>query len=304
MKVCVACDEIFEASAWRCPRCDHAPVSRKGFLAFSPDAGGLAEFRAEFFSDLIRLESESFWFRSRNRLIAWVLRKYFPQARDAFEVGCGTGFVLSEIRRAFPALNVSGSDVYVEGLQFASERLPGVPLYQMEATRVPFVEEFDVICSLDVLEHIEKDEVALGQMRRALRPQGGLIVTVPQHACLWSAVDEYSLHKRRYARRELVQKARRAGFDVLRVTSFVALLFPLLVASRIRTRGRVETFDPHVEFRLSRRAGATLGAMMTLERALIGAGLSFPFGGSLLLVGRRRPDAVAPSRNASHARCA
>jgi SAM-dependent methyltransferase len=285
MKLCLACGERFDAPEWRCPTCGDGPEWRNGFLAFSPEVRQAEAFRAEFFEDLIAVEGGSFWFQSRNRLIAWAVRRYFPNARDLFEVGCGTGFVLSEIRRTFPALSVAGSDLYTEGLAFAATRVPGVPLYQVDATRIPFADAFDVICSFDVLEHIDEDEAVLAGMCRAVRPRGGLLLTVPQHAFLWSGVDDYSLHKRRYARQELVTKVRRAGFEVVRTTSFVSLLFPLLLLSRHRGRG--VKIDPHAEFRLSRPTSAALGAAMTLERTLIAAGLSFPFGGSLLLVGRR-----------------
>ncbi len=292
MKVCLACGEQFDASQWRCPKCQHVPEWRNGFISFSPDARGTAAFRAEFFEHLIRLEEGSFWFQARNRLIEWALRTYFPHARAVFEVGCGTGFVLSEIRRVLPALSLSGSDLYAEGLAFAGDRLPGVPLYQMDGTRIPFAEEFDVICSFDVLEHVEEDEVVLRQMRRAVRTRGGLVITVPQHKFLWSGIDEYSLHKRRYSRRNIVDKVRRSGFDVVRVTSFVSLLLPLLLLSRLRGRRRRATCDPHSEYRLSRPTSAVLATVMTLERMLISSGISFPMGGSLLLIGRRRLDAV------------
>jgi SAM-dependent methyltransferase len=285
MKLCLACGQSFDAPEWRCPACGNAPEWRNGFLAFSPEVAEAEAFRAEFFAHLIALEGGSFWFHSRNRLIAWALRTYFPDARDLFEVGCGTGFVLSEIRRVFPALSIAGSDLYTEGLGFAAMRLPGVPLYQMDATRIPFADAFDVVCSFDVLEHIDEDEAVLAGMCRAVRPRGGLLLTVPQHAFLWSGVDDYSLHKRRYARQELVAKVRRAGFDVIRTTSFVSLLLPLLLLSRYLRRGA--EIDPHAEFRLSRPTSAVLGGVMTLERTLIAAGLSFPVGGSLLLVGRR-----------------
>jgi len=36
--------------------------------------------------------------------------------------------------------------------------------------------------AFDVLEHIKEDEIALGQIHKALRPSGVMLLTVPQHA--------------------------------------------------------------------------------------------------------------------------
>ena len=66
---------------------------------------------------------------------------------------------------------------------------------------------------------VDRSRAALGGMFEALRPVGGLIVTVPQHPRLWSAVDEFSHHRRRYTRPELDCKVRVTGFEVVRRTS-------------------------------------------------------------------------------------
>src|SRR4029077_3610296 len=145
----------------------------------------------------------------------------FSYAQTFLEVGCGTGFVLTGVRRQFPSVQVAGTDIFTEGLAFARQRLPCVELFQMDARRIPFEAEFDVIGAFDVLEHIEEDEQALGELFRCCRPGGGIVITVPQHRFLWSAADEYAYHKRRYSRRELISKVRMAGFEILRVTSFV-----------------------------------------------------------------------------------
>ncbi|HET9375365.1 MAG TPA: class I SAM-dependent methyltransferase, partial [Chthoniobacterales bacterium] len=227
-------------------------------------------------------------FRSRNLLITWALRRYFAQASRFLEIGCGTGFVLSAIHREFPALDLSGSEIFAKGLAFAKQRLPGVDLFQMDACQIPFDSEFDVIGAFDVLEHIEDDETALGQMFQASRPGGGVIVTVPQHRFLWSRVDDYSCHKRRYGRKELTDKLARAGFTILRVTSFASFILPLMMFSRLKSKRSKAHFDPLAEYRIPRQLNRVLETVMALERSLIRGGVSFPAGGSLLAIAKRR----------------
>jgi hypothetical protein len=127
----------------------------------------------------------------------------------------------------------------------------------------------------------------LRSMWRAAKPGGGILLTVPQHPGLWSANDEYGGHKRRYRRRELVEKVRRAGFSVERTTSFVSTLLPAMMVSRHRQRGQIERFDPRTEFDINPLLDSALERALGLELALISRGFSLPAGGSLLLAARR-----------------
>jgi SAM-dependent methyltransferase len=242
-------------------------------------------FRGEYYSLLAAVEQKNFWFQSRNQLLFWALKTHYPRARSFLEIGCGTGFVLQGLRSAFPGLKLAGSEVLCDGLRYASQRAPEAMLFQMDARRIPFANEFDVIGAFDVLEHIEEDEVVLQQMHRAVKLDGGIMVTVPQHPWLWSAYDRADGHCRRYVRAELCQKVQQAGFRVVSVTSFVSLLLPLLLGARWarRTNGGDDTS----ELRIGRLVNGCLEMIMQLERWLIRAGISFPVGGSLLLVGRK-----------------
>ena len=198
MKLCARCSKPFEQASWRCPYCFHQPKRLDGRIAFAPELAEEGEgFKAEYFGNLAQLEAGSFWFQSRNRLLCWAIERYFPNARDFFEIGCGTGFVLSGIRKILPGLTLLGSEIFAAGLVFAAKRLPGVELFQMDARRIPFKEEFDIIGAFDVIEHIEDDELVLSQMYQAVRDGGGIFLTVPQHSFLWSKADEYSRHVRR-----------------------------------------------------------------------------------------------------------
>ena len=259
-----------------------------GHLAFAPEVANENEgFEAEYFQKLIELEPENFWFRSRNQLIVWALKRYFPRAESFLEIGCGTGFVLSGIRKGLPGLSLAGSEAFSAGLSLAAQRLPGVELFQMDARRIPFREEFDVIGAFDVLEHIKEDSEVLSQMYQATRKAGGIVVTVPHHPFLWSPVDDYARHVRRYKSRELADKVKRAGFEVIRVTSFVSLLLPLLVLARLKQRFQKSEYDPNSELKINPLLNSALQRILDLERSTIRRGLSLPVGGSVLLVARR-----------------
>jgi len=250
-------------------------------------SGATDGFNPALHAELARLEAGNFWFRARNRLIAWAVRRYFPEAKTLLEIGCGTGYVLSALAAALPGAQLSASEVHADALSYAADRVPGATLFQMDARALPFESEFDVVGAFDVIEHIDVDTEVLREMHRAAAPGGGVLITVPQHPFLWSAFDVHSHHVRRYTAAELRDKVTAAGFDIVRMTSFVSLLLPLMLASRLIKRTSPENHDPLAELRVSGWRNAALEAVMAAERGLIRLGASFPAGGSLLLVARR-----------------
>jgi SAM-dependent methyltransferase len=288
MKVCVNCEQRFAAADWYCPGCGRSPEFDRGYPVLAPDlATAMDGFDAEFFGRLARVESEHFWFEARNRLLIWALRTYFPEASSLLEIGCGTGFVLFGLRNEFPRLFLSGSDIYTEGLEYARERVPSAIFFQMDACRIPFEDEFDVIGAFDVIEHVSEHEIVLSQMFYATRRGGGILLTVPQHPFLWSVADAYARHKRRYTMNELVAKVRATGFEIVRVTGFVSLLLPAMLLIRRRKSKPTNEDDPLAELKIGRFSNVLLERILHFERRIIKSGFSFPFGGSLLVVAKR-----------------
>ncbi len=289
MKRCIVCQCNFPSSVTKCPDCGFSPALEEGFPLYAPSfavSGG--GFKSSYFSELASLEERNFWFQSRNQLIVWALNKYCKDFKSFLEVGCGTGFVLSGVSQAFPGLALLGSEIFTAGLGFAAARLPSVNFIQMDARNIPYREEFDVIGAFDVLEHIEEDLTVLCEVRAALKANGFLFLTVPQHDWLWSPVDEYACHVRRYSVSELHKKLESVGFDIVRSTSFVSLLLPAMLLSRVKQRHAQSGIDPADELKLSEGMNSFLYKVMQAEVALIKAGINLPIGGSRLVVAKRR----------------
>lgn len=290
MKICCTCQARFDAKGWSCPACGATPeASATGIVYTAPEIAEQGDgFRPEYFEELARLESGNFWFRARNALIVTVLRRHFSGMASFLEVGCGTGFVLSAIRQAFPLARLVGSEAFRQGLVFAQKRMPDAEFLQMDVRKLPYEAEFELVGAFDVLEHVEEDELALSQLSRAMVPGGGLILTVPQHAWFWSYQDELACHVRRYSAADLVSKVKRANFEVVDTISFVSLLFPLMwVSRRSRRFDDSHRSDALADMRISPWLNRLLGLAMKLEKFLINLGVRFPVGGSLLLVARK-----------------
>lgn len=286
---CLACEADFAGQDWRCPTCGYAPrVDDGGLVVFHETDGDIRGYDASLFERLAAVERESFWYTARSRLIVWTLARYFPDAATYFEVGCGAGAVLEAVSRSRPGLSIVGGDVAQRGLEMARRRLPSsTTLVQIDAGSLPFTAEFDVVGAFDVLEHVNDDVGALREIHRALRPRGGLLITVPHHPWLWSAADVAAAHVRRYRRGDLLRKLRATGFDVVRATAFVSFLLPAMAVSRALGR-LTRRYDLEAELRAGGLLNRPFSVILDIERALIRSGISFPAGGSLLVVGRRR----------------
>lgn len=288
MKLCLQCGESFSAVGWQCPSCGYVPKMEAGRYIFAPDMATHEHgFDPNYFGELVDIEEKNWWFRSRRKLIIWALYHFFPQSKNFFEVGCGTGFMLSGIREAFPGVSLSGGELFMEGLACAAHRLPGVSLFQMDSSRIPFKEEFDVVGAFDLLEHIQDDQNVLIQIFKAVKRGGGVLLTVPQHPFLWSDWDKYAFHKRRYVSKEIIQKVEKAGFHVIGCTSFVSILLPLMLLDRWGRHNMEEGFDVFKRIKVRSSLNRAFFKLMSMEIFLIRTGISLPMGGSLLVAARK-----------------
>lgn len=294
MKRCLACYTLYnvpnEPSTEKCPSCGVQISINQGVQIYAPNSTQTSEgFKAEYFDALVQVEAQNFWFRARNKIIAWAFSRYASPVGEVLEIGCGNGYVLSGLQKEFPEATLSGSEIFLNGLHFAAQRLPDVTLMQMDARDIPFAEHFDVIGAFDVLEHIEEDEAVLAQVHNALKPDGRIILSVPQHMWLWSATDDYACHARRYSARELKEKLATAGFQIERSTSFVFFLLPAMLASRLGKKNvATEDLDASAELRLNPVLNTLFYWIMLLEAFLIRLGISFPAGGSRLVIAKKR----------------
>jgi len=283
----VAVNEPVWPLGWRCGKCGHVVAEGDGIPMFAPElADTVSGFDPESFLELSKIEAEHFWFVTRNELIVGLANKFFPDARNFLEVGCGNGAVLRAVAASRRWDRLVGSELHPRGLAFARERLPQVEFVQMDARNIPATAVFDLTGAFDVIEHIKEDEAVLRGLRGATQAGGGTIIAVPQHPWLWSRADDVAHHQRRYCRGELEEKFRRNGFEVLFSSSFTALLLPLMAASRLKGRGKVNNDDIDREFTLSPGINNLLISVLRAEIRMTLAGLNWPAGGSRIVVGR------------------
>jgi SAM-dependent methyltransferase len=111
----------------------------------------------------------------------------------------------------------------VEGTHFVDLSEPAVATLRPRAasatlgsiTALPYGAGcFDLVCAIDIVEHVSDDDAALSELSRVCVRGGALLVAVPLHPARWTAFDDLVGHHRRYEPPHLLDKLRAHGFTV------------------------------------------------------------------------------------------
>ena len=91
----------------------------------------------------------------------------------------------------------------------------------------PLDSKFDLILLADVLEHIPNDREMARWIFDHLKPNGFVLITVPAHKWLWTQMDDFVHHQRRYTKKEL--KTLFGQLKMIRLSYYHFFLFPLKI---------------------------------------------------------------------------
>ena len=259
------------------------------------EASRYDDYPSDGFDLTDKLEAESFWVSSRSRLLKKIIYKYSKEFKKPkyLEIGCGTGTFIRALAQN-GTMEITGSEIYLNGLLYAkSKKLPNVEFIQFDASMGVLPGKFDIVAAFDVLEHIDDDVSAISNVAQMINDGGYFVITVPQHMFLWSRLDEIVKHKRRYSRKEMITKIKQQGFSIRYSSSFLFVLFPLMLVSRIMDRTKkndesASTAELENRVTFSKPLNWIFDNLMKIDEALISLGVSLPFGGSLLVIAQKK----------------
>ncbi len=156
------------------------------------------------------------------------LKKLLPkQASSVLDAGCGRGVIARTLARKYSSANVDAVDENPE-IQEINQKL--ATRAQLENCRfitadlLQFEErdKYDLIVSVDNLEHVDKDYLVLDNLYRSMKTTGLLLIHVPHYyrrwpLFKWSTNFDVPGHVRPgYHLPELTERVRRAGFTIVR----------------------------------------------------------------------------------------
>lgn len=242
------------------------------------------------FANIANSEEHFWWYRGMRQIMFRLLDPFAREQRyeRVLEAGCGTGH-FSKVLAARYGWALYPMDLGREGLDFA--RNYGLDrLTQADIQALPYRDgAFDALMSMDVIVHLPrgKEDVPMREAARVVRPGGLIAIRVSALDILRSRHSIFAHERQRFTRSRLISLARRHGIEVLRCTYANALLMPIAL-------GKFRVWEPL--FAPEPASGVTpvspwldrlLGMPLELEARWIGAGLGFPAGQSLILIGRR-----------------
>jgi SAM-dependent methyltransferase len=247
---------------------------------------------------MAEVEDRMWYFRSLRAHVRRALWRRLGGGPGAvLDAGCGSGGLLRHLEARAPHWRLSGIDLSPVACELARRRCRA-PVREGSVTTLPFAASiFDAIVAADVLYELDAPGAALAEFARCLRPGGWIVVNVPAYRWLWSYHDVAVHTRRRFVRREVGALLRDAGFAVELNTHWNALPFLLLVARRKLFARPADTSDVKL---YPAPLEWFFRGLMAVEHGWLRLGGRWPWGSSILAVGRRpvAPRGTAPETGA------
>lgn len=141
------------------------------------------------------------------------------------DAGSGFGQYVYYLSRKYPESNITGLDIKQEQIDDCNRFFRSVGKNERivfeyaDLTRLDSHQVYDLVLSVDVMEHIENDVGVLTRLCKALKPGGILLISTPsdqggsdvRHEGDDSFIDEHV--REGYGMDEIVEKLRLAGFS-------------------------------------------------------------------------------------------
>jgi SAM-dependent methyltransferase len=123
------------------------------------------------------------------------------------------------LRPRLPLEDTHFVDISEPALAKLLERGASVTLSQV--TSLPFADgSFDLVCALDIVEHVEDEDGAFSEIARVAKTGAMLLLSVPLHPTRWTPFDDFVGHRRRYEPERLWSKLSEHHFVVERSAVF------------------------------------------------------------------------------------
>jgi SAM-dependent methyltransferase len=235
------------------------------------------------------LEEDYWWYRGMRAITATVLARVVggePRGLH-LDAGCGTGGNLKFLGRRYESY---GLDLAGEAMPFLA-RNGHARAGRASVLAIPFPADcFDLVTAFESVQGVDDDAAAFQELHRVTRPGGSFIV---REAALDALAGEHDLADasvRRYTRRGLEEKIRRAGFRVVFSSYANFLLLPPIFFIRTWRRilgKKIPASQARTDFRFSpSRLNRFFFGCLLAEAAWLKR-FSLPVGVSVIVVGEK-----------------
>ncbi|MCL5018905.1 MAG: class I SAM-dependent methyltransferase [Patescibacteria group bacterium] len=147
--------------------------------------------------------------------------------KTCLDVGCASGYMISELAKSFPNVKYYGVDVYDKAISFAKRNYPKIDFRIASAEKLPFKDNsFDLILFYETIEHVEHPLECLREIKRVLKKGGVLVLAMDSGSLLFRIIwfiwentkgkvwQEAHLHP--FHHQELEEIIKKAKFNILK----------------------------------------------------------------------------------------
>ena len=236
------------------------------------------------YQEINLIQDRHWWFLGRKQIIERILNSYLPQNgkfSKSIDIGCGPGVNLALLQKFTD--EVCGLDNSDEAVRLAKQNYPSAEILKGDLLSYESNSKYELVTLLDVLEHIENDNLALKKIEDLLLPGGVALITVPAFKIFWSAHDERFGHYRRYTINELKRKiCNSTSLQIKKISYFNFFLFlPILLFRLVK---KISRRDSQSEFFiLPAPLNYILMQIFSTETLLLPL-MDLPFGVSIICV--------------------
>lgn len=134
-------------------------------------------------------------------LARYSISKQFCKNKKVLDAACGEGYGTYLLKK-WGASEVTGIDISEEAIEKAKEnfQIENVEYLKKDLTDLHDIEDssFDLIVSFETIEHIEKPEIFLKELKRLINKNGTIILTCPNDYFYYKNDESNIFHKRKY----------------------------------------------------------------------------------------------------------
>ena len=237
------------------------------------------------------VEQDHWWFRHRLSKVKNILQKESEKKKyslNIFDIGCGTGGLLLELKKNNFISKAGGCEPHSIGFEFCKKRKLSVQKCTLNNLKIEN-DIYDAVLCLDVLYHKDIDPIESFQIiKKLLKPSGILVLNVAALSCLKNSHDINSMGARRFNLGVLRKLATKNGFRISQLYYWNTFLTPL-----IYLKAKIDYLFPYLNkgessLRLPNKFfNKVLNIILKIENFFQNY-INFPFGTSLFLVCEKR----------------
>ena len=172
----------------------------------------------------IKNQKNHWWFQSRKKILEQIIISTGMKKRsNILDYGTGCGVNLDMLCK-FGHVDIHEKNKFARTLiKKNNKKIKRV--YSTNKIKKNF---YDLIVAADVIEHIRKPKPILNNLKKSLKKNGKILVTVPAYQFLFSKKDQSLGHYRRYTKKTLKKEFKNFKIENISYFNFY-LCFPIIL---------------------------------------------------------------------------